>query len=154
MNYCIFIFLALGLCGASAYGADPMVDGHFDDPFLQITSGIAACPLQERAKLTPEEIRAETHWRSERGTSCYRAGRCRYPNAYIYDKELATRVERSIQADTRFAKTSVWMEGYRRWIVLKGCVSSADQAVELERIVRNIDDVEAVINQLTVMPEN
>jgi BON domain len=146
------IIVSLALFGSAAHAVDPVEQGHFDDPFIQITSGIAACPIQERAKLTPEEIRAETHWRSERGTSCYRAGRCRYPNAYLYDKELATRVEKSILADGRFANTSLWMEGYRRWIVLKGCVSSQEQLQEAERVVRNIDDVEAVINELMVLP--
>lgn len=149
----VLVGISLGLFGSLAGAADPMEQGHFDDPFMQITSGIATCPNQERTKLTPAEIWTETHWRSERGTSCYRAGRCRYPNAYMYDKELSMRVEKSILADPRFLNTSVWMEGYRRWIVLKGCVSSQEQAREVERIVRNIDDVEAVINELVVLPE-
>jgi BON domain len=146
------IIVSVALFGSAVQAVDPVEQGHFDDPFMQITNGIAACPVQERAKLTPEEIRAEAHWRSERGTSCYRAGRCRYPNAYLYDQELATRVEKSILADGRFANTSLWMEGYRRWIVLKGCVSSQEQLQEAERVVRNIDDVEAVINELVVLP--
>jgi BON domain len=146
------IIISIALLGSAVHALDPVAQGHFDDPFMQITNGIAACPVQERAKLSPEEIRAETHWRSERGTSCYRAGRCRHPNAYLYDNELATRVLKSILADGRFANTSLWMEGYRRWIVLKGCVSSQEQLQEAERVVRNIDDVEAVINELMVLP--
>ena len=51
----------------------------FNDPFLQVTSAIAACPVQEGPMITRAEMRAESHWRIERGTSCYRAGRCRLP---------------------------------------------------------------------------
>jgi osmotically-inducible protein OsmY len=42
------------------------------------------------------------------------------------------------------------VEGQRRWVWLKGCVSTPAQAAELERIVRLVDDVEAVIPQLIV----
>ena len=66
----------------------------------------------------------EAHWRAERGTSCYRSGRCRLPNAYLYDKEIAPRVVKAIDAAGTFADTSVWVEGQRRWVWLKGCVST------------------------------
>ena len=71
-------------------------------------------------------------------------------NAYLYDREIIPRVKQAIEVDGRFANTSLWVEGQRRWVWLKGCAASADQSPELVRWVRNIDDVEAVINQLTV----
>jgi len=100
--------------------------------------------------LTEAEMQHETHWRAERGTSCYRSGRCRLPNAYLYDKEIAPRVVKAIEATGTFDDTSIWVEGQRRWVWLKGCVSTPAQAAELERRVRLIDDVEAVIPQLIV----
>lgn len=54
-------------------------------------------------------------------------------------------------ADGRFTDTSLWIEGQRRWVVLKGCVTHPAQIPALEQLVRNIDDVEAVISQLSVM---
>ena len=57
---------------------------------------------------------------------------------------------KTIDAAGQFADTSVWVEGQRRWVWLKGCVSTKEQAAELERIVRLVDDVEAVIPQLIV----
>ena len=92
----------------------------------------------------------ETHWRAERGTSCYRSGRCRLPNAYLYDKEIIPRVATFIQRDDRFQTTSVWILGQRRRVYLKGCVSSEAQRDQLEAEVRLIDDVEAVVNELMV----
>lgn len=93
---------------------------------------------------------AEAHSRTERGTSCYLSGRCRLPNSYLYDKEIIPRVRKAIVADGRFADTSVWVEGQRRWVWIKGCVRRKNQANALERLVHGIDDVEAVINQLAV----
>jgi hypothetical protein len=122
----------------------------FDDPFVVATRGLPSCPVPDEPLLTEAEMQHETHWRAERGTSCYRSGRCRLPNAYLYDKEIAPRVVKAIDAAGTFADTSVWVEGQRRWVWLKGCVSTPAQAAELERMVRLIDDVEAVIPQLIV----
>ena len=122
----------------------------FNDPFVQVTSGLADCPKQDGPRITLEQMRAESHWRAERGTSCFRSGRCRLLNAYLYDREIIPRVKQAIEVDGRFANTSLWVEGQRRWVWLKGCAASADQSTEIVRLVRNIDDVESVINQLTV----
>ena len=102
--------------------------------------------------MSEAERRAEAHSRTERGTSCFQSGRCRLPNAYLYDKEIIPRVKQAILADGRFAGTSLWIEGKRRWVWLKGCVRTPAEAVALEKLVRNIDDVEAVINELVVRP--
>jgi len=122
----------------------------FDDPFLQVTDAIASCPKAEGPLITRAQMKEESHYRVERGTSCYQSGRCRLPNAYLYDKEIIPRVKKSILADGRFAQTSIWVEGQRRWVWLKGCVKSKEQSAALEQLVRGIDDVESVINQLTV----
>ena len=125
---------------------------YFDDPFLQITAGIPDCPVPEGPGLSRAEMRAEAHGRADRGTSCYRAGRCRLPNSYLYDKEIIPRVRIAVEADGRFAGTSVWAEGERRWVRLKGCVRNREQSEALEQLVREIEDVQAVVNQLVVRP--
>lgn len=139
--------------GPPAGAADETPGGRrnwFDDPFVQVTAAIPACPLPDAPLLTEEQMRREAHYRAERGTSCFQAGRCRLPNAYLYDKEIAPRVVKAITVDGRFADTSVWIEGQRRWVWLKGCVTRAEQKPALEQLVRAIDDVEAVIDQLQV----
>lgn len=123
---------------------------HFNDPFLQVTQGMPDCPVPEGPLLTDAEARAQAHSRIERGTSCFQSGRCRLPNSYLYDKEIIPRVKKAVDADGGFADTSVWAEGQRRWVWLKGCVRTQAQSDALERMVRNIDDVEGVINQLTI----
>ena len=130
---------------------DEAAFNRFNDPFVQVTSGLADCPKQEGPRITRAQMQSESHGRAERGTSCFRSGRCRLPNAYLYGREIIPRVKQAIEGDGRFANTSLWVEGQRRWVWLKGCVASDAQSVEIERLVRNIDDVEAVINQLTVL---
>lgn len=137
------------LCGVGYAGEERR--NYFDDPFLQVTAALAQCPTQEGSRITRSEMRAEAHYRAERGTSCYQSGRCRLPNAYLYDKEIIPRVKKAILADGRFSDTSIWVEGQRRWVWLKGCVLASEQSIAMEQLVRGIDDVEAVINELLVL---
>jgi len=58
-----------------------------------------------------------------------------------------------LRVDGRFGATSIWATGQRRWVWLQGCVSSAEQAAEAEQLVRRVDDVEGVVNQLMVGTE-
>ena len=125
------------------------------DPFEQVTTDIANCPVPappsyENTASDAFQRRFEAHWRGERGTSCYNSGRCRLPNAYLYDKEIIPRVQKALLADGRFADTSVWIEGQRRWVWLKGCVRTKSQSAAMEQLVRQIDDVEQVFNELVV----
>jgi hypothetical protein len=122
----------------------------FNDPFLQLTDGLPACPMPEAPLYTDDELRQLAHERSQRGVSCWLAGRCRLMNSYLYDAEIIPRVSKAVLADGRFAQTSVWALGQRRFVWLKGCVSNAEQAKGLEALVRNIDDVEGVRNELMI----
>ena len=122
----------------------------FDDPFLQVTSALPGCPAPRPPGYTEEEVRKEAHVRAQHGTSCYRVGRCRLPNSYLYDKEIIPRVKTAILVDGRFADTSVSVLGQRRWVILEGCVRTDAQKKALAALVRGIDDVEAVIDELAV----
>lgn len=142
--------MSIAVAFGVAQAAEPR-GNYFDDPFLQVTGAIAECPPQQGPMITESEMRAEAHVRAERGTRCYQSGRCRLPNSYLYDKEIVPRVSKAILADGRFSDSSVWVQGQRRWVWLKGCVRTRAQADTLARLVRDIDDVEAVINELEVV---
>ena len=122
----------------------------FNDPFVQATSAMPACPVPDAPGVTEEEARELAHDRSQRGVSCWLAGRCRLHNAYLYDAEIIPRVQKAVRLDGRFGDTSIWATGQRRWVWLQGCVATAEQATEAEALVRRIDDVEGVVNQLMV----
>ena len=125
----------------------------FNDPFVQVTSAIAACPVPAGPRYTPQEARDAAHVRSHHGPSCYRSGRCRLPNSYLYDAEIIPRVVQYIRNDGRFADTSVWVVGERRLVQLLGCVNSREQADALAQAVGLVDDVMGVINLLAVPGE-
>lgn len=122
----------------------------FDDPFLPVTSALRGCPPPRPPGYTEEEVRQEAHVRSQHGTSCYRAGRCRLPNSYLYDKEIIPRVQQYIRMDGRFDDTSVWVLGERRIVTLMGCVRTKEQGERMEKAVMLVDDVMGVVNQLMV----
>ena len=125
-------------------------ENYFGDPFLPVTAAIAGCPVPAAPGMTEQQLRDAAHVRSQHGGSCYRAGRCRLPNSYLYDKEIIPRVQIYLRQDGRFDDTSVWVLGERRLVTLMGCVQSPEQALAMERAVLLVDDVMGVINQLMV----
>lgn len=146
-------FILCSVCQIVAQAGEPLeaTENYFDDPFLQATSGMPECPAPPGPSMTHAEMLAQSHYRADRGVNCFQAGRCRLPNSYLYDKEIIPRVKKAINADGRFQHSSVWLEGQRRWVWLKGCVRRESDAIALEALVRGIDDVEAVVNQLQFM---
>ena len=142
--------LLLAAVCAGGVHADELKRNPFDDPFVEVTAGLAGCPVPEVPMFTDEQYRAEAHDRAQRGVSCWMAGRCRLHSAYLYDKEIIPRVKTAILVDGRFADTSVSVLGQRRWVILKGCVRTDAQKKALAALVRGIDDVEAVVDELSV----
>jgi hypothetical protein len=141
--------LLLTLAAAGAASAQERRNA-FDDPFLPVTSAIPRCPVPRGPGFTEVEVRKEAHVRAQHGTSCYRVGRCRLPNSYLYDKEIIPRVQQYLRMDGRFDDTSVWILGERRLVTLMGCVKTAKQKEEMERAVLLVDDVMGVVNYLMV----
>lgn len=145
--------LAAAVPALAATPAPPVAaqqENPFGDPFLLITNGIRNCPQAKPPSMTQAQMQAEAHARVERGTRCFFEGRCRLANSYQYDKEIMPRVRKAIAVDGHFKDTSVWALGQRRWVFLQGCVHSKAESQALEKLVRGIDDVERVVNQLTV----
>ncbi|MBE7938996.1 MULTISPECIES: BON domain-containing protein [Ramlibacter] len=136
--------------GATATGPAQAHGNLFGDPFLQATAGLPGCPPPLGPDITPEDVRREAHVRAQHGTSCFRSGRCRLPNSYLYDAEIVPRVVQFIREDGRFAGTSVWVLGERRIVTLSGCVASPAQAQALVEAVRQVDDVMNVVDLLGV----
>jgi hypothetical protein len=142
--------VALAVLAAAPIATAQERSNHFGDPFLPVTAAIAGCPVPRGPGFTAEEVRNEAHVRAQHGTSCYRVGRCRLPNSYLYDKEIIPRVQQHIRMDGRFDDTSVWILGERRLVTLMGCVKTREQAEQMEKAVLLVDDVMGVVNYLQV----
>ena len=143
-------FLVLALFALAPAAMAQERTNYFDDPFLAVTAAVADCPVPAPPGMTAQELADQAHVRSQHGGSCYRAGRCRLPNSYLYDKELAPRVALYLQQDGRFDDTSLWILGERRLITVMGCVQSREQAQALERAIMLVDDVMGVIDYTMV----
>ena len=146
--------LAAVLAGAApALAPAQQATNAFDDPFLQATSALPNCPTPAGPMYTPEQVREEAHVRAQSGTSCYYSGRCRLPNAFLYDKEIAPRAVQFLQRDERLATSSVWVMVRQRHVFLLGCAASKEQSEAMERSVGLIDDVTGVVNWLSLPGE-
>jgi hypothetical protein len=128
-----------------ASGATEALRNWFDDPYFQVRGAIAGCPVPRGPFATEEQMRHETHYRSERGLRCFLEGKCSKPSSYLYDRDIAAAVRARFEADARFRDASLWVTVQRRWVWVEGCVRSRREQRELERLVRTIADVELVI---------
>lgn len=125
----------------------------FDDPFLQVRNAIPACPVPLGPLLTDAQRRAEAHYRVERGTSCWLEGKCEKPNAYWYDAAIADAIRQRFSQTPEFADSSLWITVQRRFVIVQGCIASAEQAPRIESLIKAVPDVERVILQLRSNPD-
>ncbi|AIY39270.1 hypothetical protein LT85_0110 [Collimonas arenae] len=144
MQYILIALLATLALTSSAW-AETMKNW-FNDPFIQVRNAVPDCPLPLGPLVSEEEARKESHWRTERGTSCWLAGQCSKPNSYLYDAPIAHAVQAHFSNDPAFARSSLWLTFQRRFVWVEGC--SADPAINaaaLEAFIRVETDVERVI---------
>ncbi|MDR5739766.1 MULTISPECIES: BON domain-containing protein [unclassified Caballeronia] len=139
----------------SAAHADDTPANRGNDPFLHVSSAIVSCPAPRGPFETGNEWIDEAHYRIERGNSCWLAGRCRLPNSYAYDKEIAESVARRLNALNASLqwreKTSLWLTLQRRFVYIDGCVSPDFDTARFVSELGETADVEKVIDRTTVL---
>lgn len=135
---------------AAACAAPPERRNWFNDPFAQATQGLPDCPAPEGPLYTEAEMRAQAHYRAERGTLCWLAGTCPDSNAYRRDPETNARVLAAVRASGTFNDTSVWVSTQRRFVYLQGCVRTTAQREGLTALARAQEGVELVIDELMI----
>ena len=147
----LYLKLLIATCGwiwaYSASGAE--LKNWFNDPFIQVRHAVSDCPLPVGPMTTEDEARKESHWRTERGTSCWLAGQCTKANSYAYDADISKSVAAHFATDPAFARSTLWLTFQRRFVWVEGC--AADPAITdkaLEAFVKAEPDVERVIVNL------
>lgn len=140
----LIAILVLALSPLTGSAAD-VLRNWFDDPYFQVRSGIRGCPVPRGPFATEDEMRHETHYRSERGTRCWLEKKCSKPSSYLYDPDIAAALRSRFASDRRFRDASLWVTVQRRWAWIEGCVRSRHEQAQLERLARSIPDVELVI---------
>ena len=144
--------VALGLACAGAHAGDGPRLNRGNDPFFAVSHALDRCPEPLGPLETESEWLGESHWRVERGNSCWWEGRCRLSNGYLYDKEIAEAVKRrlaNIEPATHWKeKTTLWLMLQRRFIYVQGCVAPGfDKKAFLAELAKTAD-VERVIDDM------
>lgn len=136
--------------------ADASRANHGNDPFFQVSRAVPACPAPLGPLETEQEWLGESHYRIERGNSCWWEGRCRLPNGYLYDKEIEEATKRrlnNIEAATHWReRTTLWLMLQRRFIYVQGCVASDFDKQAFLSELKKTADVERVIDETTTDP--
>ncbi|NML34435.1 hypothetical protein [Paraburkholderia antibiotica] len=136
--------------------AEPARVNRGHDPFMPISHAIADCPTPLGPFETDKEWLDDSHYRIERGNSCWIEGRCRLPNAYLYDTEIADSVQRrlaNLNVATHWREqTTLWLTLQRRFIYVEGCVAPGfDRKTFLSELAKTAD-VERVIDNTVSDP--
>jgi len=142
--------IVLGSLMSCAFGSDEsLVLNPFNDPFVQATTG-RACATPRGPAYTETQRNQEAHYRVERGTSCWLAGKCNEPNAYRYDARIADAVVTALRADAVLSDSALWVIAERRFVYLQGCARDAAQAQRAEALAKAVPDVQVVIPAISV----
>lgn len=133
--------------GAAIADDSTVLKNWFGDPFLQLVAEMPGCPTPRGPLLTEAEMKAETHSRVERGTSCWMAGECAQPNAYLYDAAIADALRQRIGAQA-LRGSSVWLTVKRRFVWVEGCLAEPGQVKNIEAAVKQVPDIDRVFLDL------
>jgi len=127
-----------------------------NDPFLQISREIPNCPEPAGPRISEAEWKREAHHRIEEGNHCYMEGRCRLANAYQYDKDIAEALQRRLDtlrhAMPGWQQSSLWIMVRGRWLTVQGCVAPDFDHKGFSSALREVPDVDRVIDQTTATP--
>ncbi|WP_242539066.1 hypothetical protein [Trinickia acidisoli] len=127
-----------------------------NDPFFQVSQAVSACPVPLGPMETEQEWLGESHYRIERGNSCWWEGRCRLSNSYLYDKEIEEAVKRrltNVEPSMHWReRTTLWLMLQRRFVYVQGCVAPGfDKQAFLSELAKTAD-VERIIDETTTNP--
>jgi hypothetical protein len=114
----------------------------FNDPFFQISSADPTCP--EPAGPFVDEIskRTQSHHRAEKGTTCWLAGQCDRPKAYLYDADIAKAIQKDLRQTTQLKNTTLWITVQSRVVYIEGCARDRATVDRLETRIRAIQYVQ------------
>lgn len=139
------LLVAVSLLAPPGAHADEVVRNWFNDPFFQVRSAIARCPMPLGPYVDEGQRLQETHYRSERGLRCYLEKKCTKPSSYMYDADIAAAVRSRFEASRVLDDASLWVTVQRRWVWIEGCVASKRGRREIEALLKDVPDIERLI---------
>jgi hypothetical protein len=155
MGRCLYL---LALFAILAQPCRAQTDGvrrnWFNDPFFQISDGLANCPTPAGPFVTEKQRTAEAHHRAERGTSCWLAGKCDRPTSYAYDQDIASAFKAKLNEEQRnpFAGSTLWVTVQGRVVYIEGCAAEQGVVAALEAYARVLPYVEIAVARVRSDP--
>jgi hypothetical protein len=150
------IGLALGLLALfpmTGAAADAVERNWFGDPFFQVSAADPGCPLPAGPFVDERGRREQAHRRAEKGTTCWLAGQCERPKAYLYDADIAASAQQAFAAAAdRFAGSTLWVTVQGRVVYVEGCARDAAQVADAETLARAQPYVEQAVAIVRVPP--
>ncbi len=117
----------------------------FNDPFFQVSAFVANCPMPAGPFVTESDRRVQAHRRAEKGITCWLAKECERPNAYAYDREIASVFQAAVREQNPFPNTTLWVTVQGRVVYIEGCATQESVATELEAFARALPHVQQAI---------
>jgi hypothetical protein len=117
----------------------------FDDPFFQVSSAIADCPLPAGPFITQAERAVQAHHRAEKGTTCWLAGQCDRPNAHAYDGDIAAAFKAAWPGDAGLHDSTLWVTVQGRVVYIEGCIGDMSAVPRLEAFARRLPHVQQAV---------
>ncbi|MEI6001051.1 BON domain-containing protein [Paraburkholderia bengalensis] len=155
----IFIQCIVGMLVAVSpllLGAQERLENRGHDPFFQISAAIKNCPEPAGPRVSHEEWMSQSHHRIEHGNHCWIEGRCRLPNAFDYDDEIADATRRRLEwlSSTlpAWKQSTLWVTVYQRWILIQGCVTGDFPRDKFLAEMGEVADAERVVGELSDHP--
>jgi hypothetical protein len=147
------LLLAAAVWPTAPVAADALRNG-FDDPFFQVTRGVAGCPLPAGPFVDERGRHEQAHRRAEKGTTCWLAGECDRPKAYDYDRDIAAAARKAFAGRNPFTSTTtLWVTVQGRVVYVEGCVHDVSAERQIEALVRSLPHVQQAIAIVRTDPQ-
>jgi hypothetical protein len=143
LRICVLMLAAVAaMCPA---WAGEELQNWFNDPFFQVSSFLADCPMPAGPFVSESDRRVQAHRRAEKGTTCWLAKECDRPNAYAYDQEIASAFQAAVRERNAFPDTTLWVTVQGRVVYIEGCAARESVIAEIEAFARAIPHVQQAI---------
>lgn len=130
--------LALAALTATAQDGEPL-QNWFDDPFFQLSNAVPDCPVPAGPFTDEADRRVQAHHRADKGTTCWLAGDCEKPNAFMYDREIAAALRKALSGNV--ADTTLWVTVQGRVVYIEGCARGESVVADIEAAARGVAHV-------------
>lgn len=147
---CLLAAALLALPAAANSQPPEPLRNWFADPYFQVSSALADCPVPRGPLMTEAERELQSHHRAERGTTCWLQGRCERPNSYAYDADIAAGLRAALADSALLRDSTVWVTVQGRVVYFEGCAGDPAVAGGLEALARRVPDVLAAVAALAV----